>query len=460
MAVRPPALPKCWAMRRMRIPGNGRQWQLFPALCVGLLAVLTAGSAGVAARPPITAIRANAAPASAALADAPPASAAPASLVRASAADLAVRLQALLGEHSVLAADLMRSRIRGDDNFVQAANAALGENTDAMTTLIGQLFGAGTAKKFGPMWSEHIVALFAYAGALADQDDGARADARHELDEYEGELAGFFAGASRGRLSAATARAAIVLHVSHLTMQADAYAAHDYATADRIYRESYQHTYDLGLTLADALLPATDRAALRAPVWRLRSQLGKLFAEHAVLVEDLTRAAVTNTPDFTAAAASINGNTADLAAAMDTLFGAPAAKQFQSLWGAHVEQLVAYAGATAAKDPTRQNQARTKLRDFERRMAAFLATATGGRMTVGSLSAALRMHDQMLLQHADAYQAKDYTTAHDIADQTYGHMFDLARQLADGFGATVASRLPRGGAQTGYGGLADVVEQR
>src|SRR5689334_12725174 len=41
------------------------------------------------------------------------------------AADRAVRLQALLGQHSVLAADLMRSRIRGDDDFVQAANAAL-----------------------------------------------------------------------------------------------------------------------------------------------------------------------------------------------------------------------------------------------------------------------------------------------------------------------------------------------
>lgn len=421
--------------------GAGHRWALFPVSGAVLLALLPAGSAAGGARRPVTAavpVVAFAAPA-------------------ATAADLAVRLEALLGEHSVLAADLMRSRIRGDDDFVQAANAALGKNTDAMTALIGQLFGAATAAKFGPMWSEHIVQLFAYAGALADQDDAARTAARGELTEYEKDLGAFFAGASHGRLSVAAADSAIVMHVGHLTMQADAYAAHDYPTADRIYREGYQHTYDLGGTLADALLPAADRATLRAPIWRLRSQLGKLLAEHAALVEDLTRAAVTNAPDFAASAQMINGNTADLAAAMDSLFGSATARRFQSLWASHVEQLVAYAGATATRDSGRQAQARSRLHDLEQQLAALLAAATGTRVAPPALAAALQGHDQMLMRHADAYAAKDYATAHDIAYQTYDDMFDLARQLADAFGATVAARLPRGGPQTGYGGLADVV---
>jgi hypothetical protein len=436
----------------MQTRGRGRLWPVLPVLCAGLIVFLPAGSGTIAAARPATAAQTGHAahgafpPAGAAVAAAPT-----------SPADLAIRFQALLGQHSVLAADLMRSRIRGDDNFVQAANAALGENTDAMSALVGQLFGAATAKKFAPMWSEHIVALFAYAGALADQDDNARAAARKELIEYEEELGAFFAGASHGRLSTAAADSAVEMHVTHLTMQADAYAAHDYATADRIYRESYQHTYDLGLVLADALLPASDRAVLRAPIWRLRSQLGKLLAEHVVLVEDVTRAAVTNTPDFSAAGQMINGNTSDLASAMDTLFGAPAAKDFQTLWANHVEQLVAYAAATAAKDPGRQEQARAKLHDFERAMAAFLFAATGKRISSGNLSAALLGHDQMLLQHADAYAAKNYATVQTVAQETYDHMFELARQLADAFGATVAARLPRGAAQTGYGGLAGVV---
>jgi hypothetical protein len=377
-----------------------------------------------------------------------------------SAADLAIQLEALLGQHSVLAADLMRSRIRGDDDFVQAANAALGKNTAAMTTLVGQLFGKPAADKFGPMWSEHVVALFAYAGALAAQDAAAKEDAKHELVEYEEELADFFAAASHGRLSPAAANAAIRQHVGHLTDQADAYAAKDYATADALYRMGYQHTYDLGLTLANALLPAADRATLQEPLWRLRSQLGKLLAEHAAMVEDLTRAAVTRSPDFAASGQMINGNTRDLAAAIDTLFGAAAARDFQSLWGDHVEQLVAYASATAGADQAKQTQAKTELAAIEKRMATFLAAATNKRMGPAQLTTALQQHDLMLLKHADAYAAKDYATAHDVAYDTYQQMFDLARQMADAFGATVAARLPRGGAQTGYGGMAAVVEKR
>lgn len=445
-------------MRRMQRRRSGRHRRLFPILCAGLATVLAAGPAAATRRPaaPAPAPHAEAHAHAQAHAEAH----AQADLRRASAADQAVRLQALLGQHSVLAADLMRSRIRGDDNFVQAADAALGANTEAMTGLIGQLFGTATAQRFGPMWSEHVVELVAYAAAVADQDAAALAHAREELVEYEEELADFFAGASHGRLPRSAARGAVLMHVNHLTMQADAYAAHDYATADRLYRESYQHTYDLGLTLADALLPAADRATLRKPIWRLRSQLGRLLAEHAVLVEDVTRAAVTDTPDFDAAAQMINGNTRDLAVAVDTLFGAPVAKRFQALWAPHVEQLVTYASATGAGQAARKQRARAALPDFERGLAELLAPATGGRMTPVGLSAALHEHDEMLLRHADAYSAKDYQSAHDVADRTYTHMFELARRLADGFGAQVASRLPRGGPETGRGGLADRVEHR
>ncbi|MEU4244583.1 hypothetical protein [Actinoplanes sp. NPDC026619] len=404
---------------------HGQLWRVLPLLCAGLLFLAPS-------TPPVVAAQTAPAP-----------------------ADLAIRFEALLGQHSVLAADLMRSRIRGDDDFVQAANAALGRNTTDMSTLVGQLFGKPAADRFGPMWSEHIVELFAYAGALAGRDETAKGNAMEELTEYEEALGDFFAGASQGRLSQAAARAAVVEHVGHLTGQADAYAAGNYAAADDLYRMGYQHTYDLGLTLAGTLLPPADAATLREPLWRLRSQLGKLLAEHAVLIEDLTRAAVTNTPDFTASGDMINGNTRDLAAAMDTLFGAAAAKQFQSIWGDHVEQLVAY--AQAGGDQAKKDAAAAAMTGIEQRLGEFLAGATGKRVAPAELTAAIRKHDMMLMRHADAYAGKDYATAHDVAYETYQEMFDLARTLADAFGANVAARLPKGGAQTGYGGMASVV---
>lgn len=428
-------------MRQMRIRGKGRHGRRFAILCLGLIVTLPTG--------PATALPPRPTPAGHDHAAAAP-----------SAGERALRLQALLGQHSVLAAEFMRGRIRGDENFAQSANAALGRNTDAMAQLLGELLGAATAKRFAELWQEHVVELFTYAGGLADQDDAVRAEAREELLEYEQDLAGFFVGASHGRLTTRAANSAMRMHVDHLLDQADAYAARDYPAADRLYRESYRHTYDLGGTVAAALLPAKQAAALRTPIWRLRSQLGKLLAEHVVLVEDVTRAAVTAGPDFSAAGQTLNANTRDLASAMDSMFGAAAAREFQSLWAHHVDQVVAYAAATAARDSARREQARASLHAVEGRLAAFLEGATGKRLRSTSLTDALLAHDQMLLRHAEAFAAKEYGTAQEMASETYDHMYELARLLAGAFGATVAARLPVGGAATGDGGMAGVVERR
>jgi hypothetical protein len=443
-------------MIHMRMRGRGCHWQLFSVVPLMAIALIPAGSANVAVRRPAEPghVVHGGVAAVAAVAHAPHAAA------PAAASELALRLQALLGQHSILTADFMRGRIRGDEDFVQAANAALGKNTEAMVQLVGDLFGADAAKKIGPLWGDHVVALFGYAGGLADQDDAARAEARKKLTSFELEVGSFFAGASGGRLSKDAAHRALLAHVDHLLAQADAYAAQDYPTADRNYQEGYRHTYDLGGTLAAALLPAAEAARLRTPIWRLRSELGKLLAEHVVLVADVTRAAVTNAGDFTAAAELVNGNTRDLSTAVDSLFGAAAARDFQSLWAHHVEQLVAYAGGTATQDAGRRDRARASLHDFERRFATFLATATGRRLDAAHLAKDMLEHDQMLLRHADAFGAKDYRTAHEMVDETYEYALDLARELADAFGATAAARLPVGGAQTGYGGMSTDVGRR
>jgi hypothetical protein len=376
------------------------------------------------------------------------------------AGDLALGLESLLGQHSVLAADMMRGRIRGDDDFAQAANAALGKNTDAMADAIRSVLGDQAAAKFSGLWAKHITALFSYAAGLADNDATARANARTTLTGFEHDLAGFFAEASAGRLNLQAAQAAVDMHVEHLLQQADAYAAKDWTTSDRVYRESYAHTFGLGKVLAATLLPPDQAAVLAAPVWRLRSELDRLLAEHVVLVVSATRAGVLNSAEFAADGESLNGNTRDLTAAMDALFGSAAAGQFQGMWADHVDALMAYIGGVVGHDAQRRDDAKVKLNDFESKFASFLAGATENRISAVTLAQAFVDHDQMLIRHADAFAAKDYATAYDIAYTTYRHTFDLAGQLADAFGATVAARLPVGGAQTGMGGMADVVGRR
>jgi hypothetical protein len=371
--------------------------------------------------------------------------------------ELGLQLQSLLGQHTVLAADMMRGRPPHDPDLAQAANAALGKNTDAMGKLIGSAFGSQAAQSFTKLWSAHVTALFNYSRGLAEDDAAAQAQARVAVTRFESQLSDFFVAASQGRLPKATAQAAVTVHITHLLDQADAWKAGDYAKSDTAYRQGYAHGYALGLALASTLLPPADAKVVTTPTWRLRSALTQLMGEHVALVVGTMRAGATDGPDFEAAAAAVNGNTTDLSGAIGVLFTKEAGVAFQQLWADHIDLLVKYAAAIAKGDDGARTQIGTGLSGFEGKLSAFLASATGDKLAAAALAKALQSHDSMLRQQVDAFVAKDYTNAHDIAYSTYQEMYGLSGQLAEAFGEEVAKRLPVGAADTGRGGMAAVV---
>src|SRR5215217_9616205 len=130
---------------------------------------------------------------------APPAAGTSPVEVPADPGDAALLLQSLLGQHAVLAADMMRGRLRDDPDLAQAANAALGRNTDAIGRIVAALFGDPARQQFATLWGGHVQALFNYSRGVADDDDSVRAAARTEVAKLERDLAAFFSTASQGR---------------------------------------------------------------------------------------------------------------------------------------------------------------------------------------------------------------------------------------------------------------------
>ena len=129
------------------------------------------------------------------------------------------------------------------------------------------------------------------------------------------------------------------------------------------------------------------------------------------------------------------------------------------MWSAHNDwKPRAAAGpksvSIAKGDDSRRSTISTGLDSFEGELAGFLNTATGDKLASAALAKALQSHDTMLRQQVDAFVAKDYATAHDVAYSTDQEMYGLAEQLADAFGSKVAARLPVGAAETGRGGTA------
>jgi hypothetical protein len=374
--------------------------------------------------------------------------------------ELALQLQSLLGQHTVLANDMMRGRLRDDPDLAQATNSALGKNTDAMGKLIGAALGTEAAQTFTRLWSGHVTSLYNYAGSLADNDAAAQAQVKVTITRFEGDLSDFFVTQSHGRIQKSVALAGVTEHVTHLLDQADAYAAKNYAKADASYRVGYAHAFALGRALSGGLLPPTGAKVLDTPTWRLRSALTQLLGEHVELVIAALRAGATDAPDFKAAAVAVNGNTTDLAGAIGVLFNPAAGASFQQMWADHIDLLVQYAASIAKGDDSARGEISTALSGFEGRLAAFLNVATGDKLAAQALAKALGSHDAMLRQQVDAFVAKDYVTAHDVAYSTYQEMFGLSGQLAEAFGETVAKRLPVGPAETGRGGMAAVIGGR
>lgn len=370
-----------------------------------------------------------------------------------SAVALRSALEMMFGDHVRLTVELMRDRIAGASERTAAAAAAVDRNAGELERTMTDLYGATDAAAFAQLWAAHVRQLLDYAAGLADGDDAARDQARTRLGKTESDIGRLLSTAVGGALTPGQVADAIEMHVRTLLEQADAYAAGDHARAYTVGRECFAHMLSVADTLAGPIAASQGlpTAELTAPRRTLQAALGRLLAEHTALMIQAMRAASDGAPEFGAAGASLNANSADLAAAVAALYGQPAAARFLELWAGHVEGLVHYA---QAKDDAGRGEASKDLSSYARGLSSFLADAVGGRVPATQLTEAMVHHDDLLVQQEDAYRSADQEAAQRASSESYGHMFQLSQVLADAIGDAVASRLPRGGAQTGGGGLA------
>ena len=384
------------------------------------------------------------------------AAAAPAAAAPLSAPDLALQLQKLYGQHVVLTAELMRSRIRNDPDLAQAANAAVGKNTRDLAAVIGRIAGPQAAKGFTTQWSAHVATLFNYARGLATKDSAVQKQSRDALVAMESRAGRNLAAGTGGALSAPQMSAALVEHVNMLMALADAYAAGDYARSYAIQRQAHAHMFDLGRTVAAGFATAAHRptSGLDTPRWQLESSLAKVLSEHEVLATEATRARVTGAPDFDAAAQALDANTKDLAGTVGAIFGDRAGAGFQSLWADHLDAFVAYTDAVRSGDEAGKSRAKRTLDAFQVTFSRYLGQTTKGRLPADRIAAQFAEHDGMLLDQIDAFAAKRYPQAHDLAYDAYQQVFGMSGEFAGAIADVAGSRLPQGGAQTGGGGTA------
>jgi hypothetical protein len=367
---------------------------------------------------------------------------------------LGAQFEQLLGQHALLAVRQMRGVVAGQRDFREAADAALQQNTDALSRLVASAYGDANGDRFKQLWQRSITDLDAYAAAVADDDAAAKQAARTALVADSDAFGSWLAEAADGRVEAGDAPNDLRVHVEHLMKQVEAYASGKYDQAYEIERQAYEQLFMVGAPLAKGSLTPKLAAKLDAPPEKLRSAFAMLLGEHMELIIDAQRATFGASPEFKAAAAQVNANTTALTKAMGAIVGPQKAGEFQSAWSNHVEGLLAYSTAAADKDEAAKAAAEQNLDGFAARLALYFSDIVRNVLPVEPLTKAISAHDTHLVGQVDAYAARDYGKAQEMELDGYQQMLGVAGTLVGAIQRTVKPGLPVGGSQTGGGGTA------
>jgi len=356
------------------------------------------------------------------------------------AAELRVDLDRLLAEHAFLTIEQMRSGLLGAPDFAAAATAVEANSTE-IAGAIGSIYGNAAIEPFGDIWRSHIGYLVDYAISLRTGDTAGRDAALDGLAVYRTELRTFLGDANPG-IDLGEIAEALDMHTAQLIEFIDRVHEGDHAGAYELEREAYPHMFEIGDALAKVI---ANRFPDRFPGVRvaysaagtLRVTLDRLLAEHAFLAAEAMRSGLTDAPDFAAAAAAIEGNSAELESVVQAAYGNAAAAEFRDLWDAHINAYIGYIDATRANDSAARAQATSQVNLYASQLADFLASANP-HLDAGVLASMFQQHAGHLTTQVEAYAASDYERMYAEVRAGYSHMFMTGEALALG----IATQFP------------------
>ena len=363
---------------------------------------------------------------------------------------LVSQLQTLLSHQATLAMRLTRATLTDDPGFVDAAGNALVRNVDDLEAALTRAVGADAAQRLSSQWERQTQSLFQYATGVRDDDVDARRLATRQIDGVVEDQATLLARLGDGRVDRAAVADALRSYFDHQIRQVQRFGAGDHGRAYELQRLAFAATFPLARTTAQAAVRVPDPS----PTDELRTALSMLLGEHVELAIDTMRAGATGAEDFEAAAAALDANTRDVTEAMDALFGAKQAQAFNEVWADHIDLFVDYTVAVVEGDAAARDAVREKFDRVMRRFGTTLQRTTGGLVDADVVTEEMGAHEQHLIDQIEQYADDDYRAAHQVSYAAYQHIRHVARVLAAPFAKAVAEDIPRGGSQTGGGGMA------
>jgi hypothetical protein len=187
-------------------------------------------------------------------------------------------------------------------------------------------------------------------------------------------------------------------------------------------------------------MPSSDVAPTSTGSATLRATLTGLLSEHITLAANATGAALRgDTAGFEAYAAALNGptgsNTADIVAAITSVYGEEVGTAFDGLWrsNGHIPAVVAYTQAIAKDDKAAADKAVRDLLAYAKTFGTTISSVNSN-LPADAVEEAVKGHITTLKDVIDAQKAKNPTKEYTALRAAYSHMVHFADTLA---GATV-----------------------
>ena len=325
-------------------------------------------------------------------------------------AEIRAGLTQLLQEHVYLAGFAVDAAYSfgPDSGEFQLAADALDENSVALADTVGSVAGEENREAFLSLWRDHIGFFVDYAVAESQGDEDARQQALAELEGYTGDAGAFFEEITGGELPADAVAGSLQGHIDTLTEAIDGFAAGDAGAFDAL-KGAADHVVEGAAVLSGGIAAAIDAdGETDSQASQFRSGLTASLQEHvylAGLAVKTAYAAGPDSPEFEAAAATLDRNSVELADGIGQVAGEENREAFLSLWRDHIGFFVDYAVATAGDDEQGQVQAIDELEGYTGDAGAFFEDVTGGELPADAVADSLRGHISTLAGAIDSLDA-------------------------------------------------------
>jgi len=359
------------------------------------------------------------------------------------ATGLRTTLFKLFGEHVNLATVAAARALTGNTPAFEAAAAALDGNSNDIAAAIGSVYGEETQKAFDPLWKKHIGFVVSYVQGKGAGDQAKQDKAVDDLTAYAGEFGAVLESVTQGRLTKDAVSGLVSEHIGTLKTAIDGVAAKDFRKGFQDLRKAYAHMEMIASGLAGAIADqkpgAVENGDPATPAGDLQVTLFRLLGEHVNLASLATGQALAgNTPGFEAAAAALDGNSNDIAAAIGSVYGEETRQAFDPLWKKHIGFFVDYTQGKAAIDQAKQDKAVADLTAYAAEFGAVIESVTEERLTKDAVSELVSAHIGGLKDVVDGFAAKDFAKSYAALRPAYAHM----QMISDALAGAIAEQFP------------------